>query len=343
MRVPRRRLVAIFRTSNEEAPLSARDLVRIVVLGTGGVGGYFGGRSRKRGSRSRSSHVAGTWRRSVAKGCASKSIAGDFLVHPAEASDDPASLGPADVVLVAVKAWQVPEAALALRPLLRGDSVVIPLQNGVEAAESLRRSSARSVWPAACAGSWHSLPGPAGTATPASRRASSSASATVVRASAWAGSRRRSREGGGLTVAILTTSKRPYGENPVIAPLSAVGAVTRVPVGVFRAIPETRAMLEAAMREVFALAAARRVVLRADALAKTLGFVDAMPPEATASMQRDILKGRPSELEAQTGTVVRLARAAGIGVPVNETIYRALLPLERKARGVLESKPRLGG
>jgi 2-dehydropantoate 2-reductase len=140
----------------------------------------------------------------------------------------------------------------------------------------------------------------------------------------------------GLTVGVPADIEAAVWEKFLfIAPVSGVGALTRVPVGVFRAIPETRAMLEAALREVFSLARARGVVLQHDAVAKTLGYLDAMPPEATASMQRDILEGRPSELESQTGTVVRLARAAGIPAPVNETIYRALLPLEQKARGML--------
>ena len=140
----------------------------------------------------------------------------------------------------------------------------------------------------------------------------------------------------GLTVGVPSDIEAAVWEKFLfIAPVSGVGALTRVPVGVFRAIPETRAMLEAALREVFNLARARGVVLQRDAVAKTLGYLDAMPPEATASMQRDILEGRPSELESQTGTVVRLARAAGIPAPVNETIYRALLPLEQKARGML--------
>jgi len=111
--------------------------VRIVVLGTGGVGGYFGGRLAQAGESvafvARGAHLEAIRR----DGLRVESIAGDFVVQPAEASDDPARLGAADAVLVAVKAWQVPEAALALRPLLTGDSVVVPLQNGVEAADQL--------------------------------------------------------------------------------------------------------------------------------------------------------------------------------------------------------------
>ena len=75
--------------------------------------------------------------------------------------------------------------------------------------------------------------------------------------------------------------------------------------------------------------------IREDAVARTLAYLDRLPEDGTASMQRDILEGRPSELEYQTGAVVRLARAAGLAVPVNESLYRALLPAELKARGAL--------
>jgi 2-dehydropantoate 2-reductase len=100
-----------------------------------------------------------------------------------------------------------------------------------------------------------------------------------------------------------------------------------------RAVAETRALLEAAMREVESLARARGVRLPADAVPRTLGFVDSLPADATASMQRDIMEGRPSELEYQNGAVVRLARESGVPVPANAFLYASLLPAERKARG----------
>lgn len=118
-----------------------------------------------------------------------------------------------------------------------------------------------------------------------------------------------------------------------IAPFSAVGAVTRKPAGLWRDVPETRALLSAAMTEVVAVARARGVALPEGSVEKTMGFTDRLLAEATSSMQRDLLEGRPSELEAQTGAIVRLAAQAGIRVPVNEFLYAALLPGEREARG----------
>jgi len=117
-----------------------------------------------------------------------------------------------------------------------------------------------------------------------------------------------------------------------IAPWSGVGAVTRAPAGVTRSLPETRALLEHAMEEISLLARARKVAMDREAVRQAMAFIDALPCEGTASMQRDIMAGRPSELDAQNGTVVRLGKEAGVATPVNGMIYSSLLPLERRAR-----------
>jgi len=117
-----------------------------------------------------------------------------------------------------------------------------------------------------------------------------------------------------------------------IAPWSGIGAVTRAPIGVIRSLPETRALLEHAMEEISLLARARMVAMEREAIHQAMAFIDTLPYEGTASMQRDIMAGRPSELDAQNGTVVRLGKEAGVATPVNGMIYSSLLPLERRAR-----------
>ncbi len=121
----------------------------------------------------------------------------------------------------------------------------------------------------------------------------------------------------------------------LIEPWGAVAAVSRAPAGAVRAVPETRALHVRAMEELAALARARGIAIAPDAVARTLAFLDGVPPEATASMQRDLGAGRPSELDDQTGAVVRLARESGVPVPVHEFLYAALLPQERAARGLV--------
>ena len=115
-----------------------------------------------------------------------------------------------------------------------------------------------------------------------------------------------------------------------------MGAVTRAPVGVWRSLPETRQMWQQAMQEVFAVAQAHAVALPDDIIARSTTYVEALAPNATGSMQRDILAGLPSELGTLCGGVVRLGKAVGVPTPTHAFIYSALLPQERKARDEID-------
>ena len=112
-------------------------MTRVVVYGTGGAGGYFGAQLALSGEQvifvARGEHLNAL----RAKGLRLETPKGDTVIHPVEATDDPAGVIGADVVLVGVKAWQVPDAAQALRPLVGRGTFVVPLQNGVEAASQL--------------------------------------------------------------------------------------------------------------------------------------------------------------------------------------------------------------
>ena len=111
--------------------------LRIAIFGTGGVGGYFGGRLAQTGADvvfiARGEHLQAMRKH----GLKIDSIKGDFVVHPIQATDDPEEIGPVDVVLVGVKAWQVSEAAQAMRPIVGPETFVVPLLNGVEAPTQL--------------------------------------------------------------------------------------------------------------------------------------------------------------------------------------------------------------
>jgi 2-dehydropantoate 2-reductase len=307
--------------------------MRIAIVGSGGVGGYFGGRLAQAGESvvfiARGAHLDAIRE----KGLRVESIAGDFAVSPAEAMEI-GDAQPVDVVLVAVKAWQVAEIAGALLPLLGPETFVVPLENGVESADRLEAAVGRGrVVGGLCKIlSWVAAPGVIRHAgvTPQVEigERDKSRSARVQRlADAFARCQ-------GVSVRVPDDIEAATWEKFLfIAPTSGVGAVTRAPMGVLRNVAETRRMLEAAMREIEAVAHARGVALAADAVARTLAYVDALPAEAMTSMQRDILDGRPSELEDQIGATVRLGRAAGVAVPVHECLYASLLPQETRARG----------
>jgi 2-dehydropantoate 2-reductase len=306
--------------------------MRIAIFGTGGVGGYFGGRLAQAGETvtfiARGAHLAAMRER----GLRVESVAGDFVVHPADAvAIEHAE--PVDVVLVAVKAWQVSEAARSLAPLLGPDTFVVPLQNGVEAADRIADAiGAERVVGGLCRILAH-LAGPgvvchSGVAPRVEIGERDGRRSPRVQALAEVFGRVQ-----GLSVLVPDSIEVAVWEKFLfIAPLSAVGAVTRLPVGAFRSVPSTRRMLEAAMREVEAVARARGVALPTDAVARTLAYVDVLPDDATTSMQRDILEGRPSELEDQVGATVRLAAAAGIAAPVHTSLYAWLQPHEIAAR-----------
>jgi 2-dehydropantoate 2-reductase len=119
----------------------------------------------------------------------------------------------------------------------------------------------------------------------------------------------------------------------LITAWSGLGAITRVPVGTFRSQPGTRKMLEKSMLEICDVARARDINLPSDVITKTMEFIDALPTGGTASMQRDIMDGKPSELESQVGAVVRLGQEVGIETPICSFIYNSLLPMEMQAQG----------
>jgi 2-dehydropantoate 2-reductase len=307
--------------------------MKIAIFGTGGVGGYFGGRLAQAGEEvtfiARGEHL----RAIQANGLKVDSILGNFVVNPARASDDPQAVGPVDAIITGVKAWQVSQAAQAMRPMVADRTVVLPLENGVEAPEQL----------AAVLGAEHVLGGmcqlSAFIAGPGHIRH------VGIEPFVALGEldRRPSERSGRLLQAFQRAGVKATIPNDIqvamwdkflfIAAISGVGAVTRSPAGVFRRLPETRQMLIAAMEEVFAVARRRGVRLPDNTVEKRLAFIDQMAAGVTASMQRDIIEGRPSELESQNGAVVRMGRELGVLTPVHEFLYASLLPQEKRARG----------
>lgn len=308
--------------------------MRFAVVGSGGVGGYFGGRLAEAGHDvtflARGAHLTAIRER----GLRVESTEGDFVVPHAKATDDAATVEPVDIVLLAVKTWQVKDAAVQLLPMLRDDSAVLTLQNGIEAPDEVAAACGESrVIPGVCRlMSYVAEPGLIRHAGVTPRVEFGETDGRESKRVAALHAALESCKGVAATIA-ANIQTALWDKFLFIAPFSAVGAVTRSPAGVWRKVPETRALLVAAMGEVVALARNRGVILPEGAIEKTLGFTDRLPEDATASMQRDLLDGKPSELEAQTGAIVRLAAQAGLPVPANAFLYAALLPSERRIRG----------
>lgn len=310
--------------------------MRIAVFGTGGAGGYFGAQLARAGEDvvfiARGEHLQAIRR----DGLRVETPKGEIVVQPAQATEDPRQAGVVDAVLVGVKAWQVTEAARTMAPLIGPDTFVVPLQNGVEAPAQL----------AAVLGPEHVLGGLCGTLSwlTGPGRIRSVGEVHFVRLgeldnrpSERAERLRSALERAGVKAEIPSDIERALWEKFLfVVSLGGVGAVTRAPIGVLRSLPETRRMLEQCMREILSVAGARRVSMGDTVVAGTLSFIDSLAPAGTTSLQRDIAEGRPSELDAWNGAVVRLGRDAGVETPLHEFICHALRPLELKARGELQ-------
>jgi 2-dehydropantoate 2-reductase len=307
--------------------------MRVAVVGAGGVGGYFGGRLAQRGIDTTFIARGATLEALRTRGLRVESIKGDFALPHVNATDDPLSAGPVDAVLLAVKAWQIPEAAASIKSMLNAQTAVIPLENGMEGPSQI----------ATVLGREHALGGLCGIVSfvvaPGHIRHIGADPFVMFgeldnRRSARVERLREAFERAGVRAEVPQDIHRSmWSKFLFIAPMSGVGAVTRVPIGAWRSMPETRELVTRALREVLAVAAARGISLDDDAVQRTLQRYDGLPPESTSSLQRDVMEGKPSELDAQLGAVVRMGREIGVVTPVCEMLYHLLLPQERRARG----------
>ncbi len=313
--------------------------MKIAVIGAGAVGGYFGGRLAQAGLDVRFVARGATLEALRSEGLRVRSVAGDFTIAEPRVAASPAEVGVVDTVLVAVKAPQVAEVAPALAPLVGPRTLVVPLQNGLEAPGTLAAAlSADRVVGGLCKiFASRTAPGeiehvglePTIELGELDGRRSERVERVCSTFAAAQGMQTVSPD----DIRVAMWQKLLY-----VEPLGLVGAASRMPAGKIRAVPRTRRLMQTAMEEIVAVARARGVALDRALPAQAIGRLDKLPASATASMQRDILGGRPSELDLQAGTVVRFAAESGVEVPVHQALYAALLPAEMLARGALRQE-----
>jgi 2-dehydropantoate 2-reductase len=306
--------------------------MKIAILGAGGVGGYYGALLARAGHEvtfiARGTHLQALRQ----KGLQVKSLFGNFLVAPAKALEHPADVGPVDLVIVATKTYHLEGAAHALLPLLGPETVILPLQNGVDAAERI----------GAVAGMEHLIGGAtwlsAAMEAPGVIGQYSQFRRIVLGEFDRRTTPRVKRVHAALTKTDVTVEisddilKTLWTKFLFIASVSAMGCLTRVTFGEFRAVPETRAVMKACMAETAAVARARGVALDADVIENTLAFIDKSDSGLKPSMQRDLEAGRITELESLIGIVARLGRESGVPAPAMEWAYAMLKPAFLKAR-----------
>ena len=306
--------------------------MRIAVMGSGGVGGYFGGLLAAAGEDvtfiARGEHLAAL----RSGGLRVESVHGDFSVVPARATDNPAEVGRVDLVLLATKTYQLDEATRSLGPLFGPGTAVVPLLNGVDAPDRLAAIlGPEPVLGGLCyVGSYIAAPGVIKQVSAFRRVIVGEMDGQLTRrVEAIVAALARA---GAVAEASSDIRQALWTKFTFIAPFSGIGAVARAPAGEITGCSETRALLARAMREVEAVARARGVSLDPNVVPTTMAFCDAMAPAQTASMQRDILDGKPSELESIVGVMVRLGEELAVPAPAFRFCYAALLPQEKRAR-----------
>jgi 2-dehydropantoate 2-reductase len=300
--------------------------MKIAILGAGGVGGYYGGLLARSGQQvtflARGAHLAAI----QSDGLRVESAHGDFVVRPAQATDDTAEVGPVELVLVTVKSYDLEAAAEAARPLVGPGTAVLPLLNGLDAAERL----------AAVLGDEHVLAG-------LTHISSSVAAPGVIRQispvrritfgerdgeiSPRAERIRDALAASGAEVVLTPSVDVALWEKFLfIASISGVCCLARQPIGPVLDTAETRQLYVDALREVEAVGRARGIALAPDIVERTLQLTAGFAAETRPSLLVDLEAGRRLELEAMNGTVVRYGRDAGVGTPVHGVIYAALKP-----------------
>ena len=310
--------------------------MRIAVYGSGGVGAYFGGRLAQIGQDvtfiARNESLTAL----RSQGLKISSIAGDFSIDKVTATDNPAEVGNVDYVLCCVKAWQLTAAAKAMQPLVGPDTLVVPLQNGVEAPDQLSSIlDPANVLGGLCAiVAFQASPGHIkhSGANPLIRfghldnHADPRVNALSEIFNHCSGVK------SSIPNDVLVAMWQKF---MLITPWSGLGAVSRAPIGILLEQPETRDLLTQGIEEIYQLGHALEVNLPVDSVARTFSVLEGMPPNSTTSMQRDMGRGQPSELDAQNGAVVRLAHELEIDTPLNRFLLYSLRSLELRARGAL--------
>ena len=298
--------------------------MRIAVMGAGGVGGYFGGLLARAGNEvafiARGTHLEAI----RSRGLRVKSQRGDFNIS-VEATDAPRQVGPVELVLLSVKTYQNAATIPILTPLVGESTSLLTLQNGVEGHEEL----AQAVGPERV------LPGSAYIETHIESPGVISQMGDVARIVFGETSGQRTpraqriletfRTAGIPTDLSSDVIKELWTKFLFICTLAGVTSTARAPMSQLLKHAEARETILAVMREVEAVGRARGVNLDRDVVERTMEYVETTAKDLHASMHTDLELGRPLELEALNGAVVRMGREAGVPTPVNRLLYSILV------------------
>jgi len=298
---------------------------RIAVIGTGGIGAPLGASLAKGGAEvtflARGAHLAAIRE----NGLRVEGDRGETLVRPARATDDPAEAGEMDYILFCVKQWDVETAGAAITPMIGPDTALLPLQNGIDAAERLFPILGQHAVMGATVLVTGSIIAPG-----VIRQAGTYQTMTFGE---WDGSasprgeRLRDLCAAAGFEGILSPdiTLAIWDKFALLAPYGGISALTRLPAGGWREDPDVFALYEAALSETVAMGFALGVNFPPDIAARKRAFVQSgFPPHHMASIGNDVRHGNRTELDWLTGKVIALGKRLGIPTPANEFIYAAL-------------------
>jgi 2-dehydropantoate 2-reductase len=305
--------------------------MKIAMMGSGGVGGLIGARLAHAGCDvsfvARGAHLAAMREH----GLRLESSVGNVHLPRPRVTDDPSTIGPVDIVIFSVKLWDTEPAARAILPLIGPETGVISLQNGVRKDDILRP----------IVGEKALMGGVAYMGTAIARPGVIQHTGTVQRVVFGEYDGRRSKRAqellewcrkAGLDAAISDDIRRTLWEKfAFLVGMAAVTATIRLPIGPIRSHPLTREFYLDAMREAAVVGRAHGVRLPADFAEERMAFVDTLPPTMTASLQLDLERGNPLEVEWLSGSVVELGAAVGVATPIHRAA-RDILILHAQGR-----------
>jgi 2-dehydropantoate 2-reductase len=300
--------------------------MRIAVIGAGGVGGAFGAALATAGADvtfvARGAHLNAI----RSNGLRIEGERGETILNPASATDDPATIGPVDIVLFCVKLWDVETAGAAIKPLIGPDTAVIPLQNGIDAADRLIPILGAPAVMGGVAQISATIAAPGvirQTGTFMRLIFGELAGGHSTRGEAFRDLCRQAGFDATHSDHILTDL---WSKFILLATNSAMTAATRSPLGKLREDPDIAPLFLRAAAEVAAVGRASGVILPEDAAEQTYRFTLNAPPAMMASMAHDLIKGNRIELPWLSGKVVALGKQLGVPTPVHEVLYAVLKP-----------------
>jgi 2-dehydropantoate 2-reductase len=305
--------------------------VKIAVIGAGGVGGYFGGRLAAAGNDltfvARGAHL----RAIQEAGLTVKSILGDFRIDQANVTNEIGAIGTADLILLGVKAWQVKGVAEELRPVVGERTTVLPLQNGLTAAPEV----AEAVGPERVVGGLcrilSRIESP-GVILHSGLEPFVALGELDGRSTDRCLAIRGLLTEAGIAVLLADDIRAELWKKFMAMCAGGVPALARSPWGPAREGKKTRAVMVGLLAEIYAIASRQRILDDPRIVEATMALIDSFPYDSRSSLARDVMEGRPSEIEALNGTAVRLADETGIEAPINRFVYGCILPMERMAR-----------